>query len=357
MIIQKFQLHYFRNLSEITLEPNQSFNFIIGENGSGKSSLLEGIYLLSYGKSYRNHLNKKIIQYGQTQATAFAQITDFETVHQVGLTKFQNKENQIKIDGKFIGKQSDLAHYLPIQLITPETFEILTDGPQVRRRYIDWGCFHHYPEFSKIWAQTKQLLKQRNALLKSHQKSEMLTYWDTQLVSSTLKLTEYRTQYIEVLKQYLNKTLAIFFPNLEISIDFYPGWNINKSYEDVLQIQSEHDLMIGYTSSGSHKADLRMKIEQINVEDRLSRGQLKLLICALKLAQGEFYAEIYKQPCVYLIDDLPSELDQKNQKILFDYLRTVQAQVFITALEIKMIEPFIQQNDKIFLLKSGIIEN
>lgn len=359
MIIKNFQLHNFRNISELSFNPSTEFNFIIGENGSGKSSLLEGIYLLSHGKAYRNHLNKKVIQYGQSQTTAFAHIVDLKsaTAHQIGLTKFLNQENQIKMDGEKITKQSELAHHLPIQLITPETFAILMDGPQIRRRYIDWGGFHHFPNFTSIWIKTKQLLKQRNALLKAKENPNLLQYWNQQLIEATLKLTEFRAQYVNQLKFYLNKTLTLFFPDWSIEIEFYPGWNENYSYEEVLTKQLDHDLFTGYTSSGAHKADLRLKLDKVAVEDRFSRGQLKLLICTLKLAQGEFYSHFKKQPCIYLIDDLFSELDRKNQKLLFDYLRTLQAQVFITALETHLIEPFSHQNDKIFFIKSGIITN
>lgn len=357
MIIEKFQLYHFRNITELTLTPCSEFNFIIGENGSGKSSLLEGIYLLSHGKAYRNHLIKKIIQYGQIQTTAFAQVTDFKISHQIGLTKYLNKENEIKMDGKQITKQSELAHHLPIQLIAPETFAILMDGPQIRRRYIDWGGFHHFDEFTRIWAQTKQLLKQRNALLKSKQNLNLLPYWDQQLIDATLKLTELRKNYVIQLKSYLDKILALFFPDWTIEIEFYPGWNEQYRYADVLMKQFDHDLLIGYTSSGAHKADLSLKLDKITIEDRLSRGQLKLVMCALKLAQGEFYADCKQQPCIYLMDDLFSELDRKNQEILFGSLRTLKAQVFITALETKWIEPFAQQNDKIFLIKSGTISN
>lgn len=356
MIITQFQLSHFRNLTQLSIAPSADFNFIIGENGSGKSSLLEGIYLLSHGKAYRHHLNKKIIQYHQTQATAFAKITDFKQAHQIGLTKFLNKENQIKIDGKIGGKQTYLAHYLPIQLITPETFSLLTEGPKMRRSYLDWGCFHQFSDFTAIWHQVNRLTKQRNALLKSTNSNALFQYWDSQLIIATDQLTQFRRNYLQELTIYLKKALAVFFPELNIDIDFYAGWNQNKTYEAALLQHFEQDKIVGHTLVGAHKADLKLTVDGVFVEDRFSRGQLKLLMCALKLAQGEFYSAAKNQPCIYLIDDLPSELDQHNQKRLFDYLRPLKAQVFITALEAAAINAFKLEKDKIFLIKSGIID-
>ena len=244
---------------------------------------------------------------------------------------------------------------MPIQLITPEGFDLLTGGPKYRRSFIDWGCFHHYPEFVHLWNNLKRLLKQRNALLKQCDNYNQLLPWDKELTPIAEKISQIRANYSQNIFPEIIHTCQDFLPEYQINCQFYQGWEHSIEYSEILRKQYERDKFINYTSVGPHKADIRLRVDNIPVEDLLSRGQLKLLMCALRLSQGEYYSKQNSQPCVYLIDDFASELDNTKRELLAKRLKLANSQVFITAVSQDQITHMINENDKIFHIKSGII--
>jgi len=147
-------------------------------------------------------------------------------------------------------------------------------------------------------------------------------------------------------------------PELEISVSFHQGWDKNTEYADLLRENFERDRHLGYTFSGPQKAEFRFKANGLPVEDVLSRGQLKLLMCALRLAQGEHLMSQKERPCIFLIDDFASELDESKRALLAERLQQSQSQVFVTAItqeQLKQMQPgkhrtFTVQTGKISLL-------
>lgn len=356
MILSQIKIHHFRNISytELCLSPH--FNFIVGDNGSGKTSLLEAIYMLGHGRAFRHIQSNRIIQHEQSELTLFSQIeSSNQQTRTIGLVKARNNDNRIKIDGDEGFRLTDLAKLLPIQLITPEGFDLLIGGPKYRRAFIDWGCFHHYPEFIHLWNNLKRLFKQRNALLKQSTSYNQLLPWDKALAPIAEKISQIRSEYSQHIFPEIIQTCHDFLPEYLLNCQYYQGWEQNINYSDILHKQYERDRLLNYTSLGPHKADIRLRIDNIPVEDFLSRGQLKLLMCALRLAQGEYYSKQSTQPCVYLIDDFASELDHHKRALLAKRLKMANSQVFITAVSQDQVTHMIDENDKIFHIKSGII--
>lgn len=356
MILSQIKIHHFRNISytELCLSPH--FNFIVGDNGSGKTSLLEAIYMLGHGRAFRHIQSNRIIQHEQSELTLFSQIeSSNQQIRTIGLVKARNNDNRIKIDGDEGFRLTDLAKLLPIQLITPEGFDLLIGGPKYRRAFIDWGCFHHYPEFIHLWNNLKRLFKQRNALLKQSTSYNQLLPWDKELAPIAEKISQIRSEYSQHIFPEIIQTCHDFLPEYLLNCQYYQGWEQNINYSDILHKQYERDKLLNYTSLGPHKADIRLRIDNIPVEDFLSRGQLKLLMCALRLAQGEYYSKQSTQPCVYLIDDFASELDHHKRALLAKRLKMANSQVFITAVSQDQVTHMIDENDKIFHIKSGII--
>ena len=356
MTLSHINIHHFRNIdyAELTLSPY--FNFIVGDNGSGKTSFLEAIYMLGHGRSFRHIQSNRIIQHEYPELVLFSKIeTTNHQIRSIGLAKARNNDNTIKIDGDEGFRLTDLAKLLPIQLITPEGFDLLTGGPKYRRAFIDWGCFHHYPEFVSLWNNIKRLFKQRNALLKQSYNYNQLLPWDKELVPIAKKISQIRADYTQHIFPEIIQTCQAFLPGYQLKCSYYQGWEHNIDYSDLLYRQYERDKLINYTSLGPHKADIKLRIDNIPVEDLLSRGQLKLLMCALRLSQGEYYSKQTKQSCIYLIDDFASELDQNKRNLLAKRLKLAHSQVFITAVSQDQITHLIGENDKIFNIKSGII--
>ncbi|MDF7666554.1 DNA replication/repair protein RecF [Orbaceae bacterium ESL0727] len=361
MTISHINIHHFRNIEHAELSLSPSFNFIIGDNGSGKTSLLEAIYMMGHGRAFRHTQANRIIQHDQPELVLFSKLQSIhQQTHSIGLAKSRTndsktKDNRIKIDGDEGFRLIDLAKLLPIQLITPEGFDLLIGGPKYRRAFIDWGCFHHYPEFIGLWNNARRLLKQRNSLLKQSTNYQQLLPWDKELAPIATQLNAIRADYTAHIFPDIIKTCLDFLPEYQLNCQYYQGWEEEIDYGELLSKQYQRDQFMNYTSQGPHKADIRFRVANVPVEDLLSRGQLKLLMCALRLAQGEYYAQQMKQPCVYLLDDFASELDHNKRDLLAKRLKLTHSQVFITAVNQEQISHMVDENDKIFHIKSGII--
>ncbi|MBK2239886.1 DNA replication/repair protein RecF, partial [Francisella tularensis] len=234
-----------------------------------------------------------------------------------------------------------------IQLINPESFNIINSGAQQRCKVIDWGAFYLDKTFLKIWQQTKFLVKQRNSALKQNYPYSYILSIDKKLCEFAEILDYKRQAYFTKLKPKIYEILSHFNPNLQLDIDYFRGWNLHKSLAQVLEESFNYDNKYKVTNHGPHKADIVLSVSHKPIQDIFSRGQQKLLICALKLAQGEIHNSENDNKCIYLIDDITSELDSIHTLTLFNYLKQLKSQVFITTTEKNKINEFIDTNSYI----------
>ncbi|MDP8078435.1 DNA replication/repair protein RecF [Phocoenobacter skyensis] len=356
MSLSRLIVQNFRNLNTVDLELSHGFNFLVGENGSGKTSLLEAIFYLGHGRSFKSNVSNRIINYASEDFILHGKIEEAKHSWSVGLQKKRQGDTLLKINGEDGNKIADLAHLLPMQIIMPEGLTLLNGGPSYRRAFLDWGLFHLYANFYSYWTNLKRLLKQRNALLGQVNHYQDLHHWDTELVKLAQIVSEMRADYAEMLRPEIEKTCRFFLPELDISVAFYQGWNKEQQYADILAQGFERDKAIGYTMIGPQKADFRFRANGLPVEDVLSRGQLKLLMCALRLAQGEHLVRQKERQCLFLIDDFASELDPNKRELLTHRLRESQSQVFITAITKEQLQYMDWHNnsaDKLFAVKEG----
>ena len=354
MSLQKLIINQFRNIESASLAFNPKINVIIGENGSGKSSLLEAIYFLGLGRSFRTHLTNRVIQYEQPHFTLYSEIKHQERIFSIGLQKTKNGETTLKIDRQVVKTLASLTQYIPMQLITPESYTLLSGSPKNRRSYLDWGVFYHDPLFYNNWSRIKRILKQRNAALKQCNAYKELEVWDNELCLLSEQISAQRADYFAKLQPLIEQTIADFLPEFTIKSTFFCGWdNNNKPLAQYLSDNFLRDKQLGYTSIGPQKADLKLKINNLPVGDVLSRGQLKLLVYALRLAQGLFLNAVDHKQCVFLIDDLTSELDRSKQTILAKHIIKSDAQVFISAISLNSIENLFTQERTLFHVKQG----
>jgi len=356
MPLQKLIINQFRNIESATLTFNPKINLIVGENGSGKSSLLEAIYFLGLGRSFRTHLTSRVIQHEQNHFTLYSEMNNQDNTLPIGLQKFKNGDTTLKINRQIVKKLSSLTQYLPIQLITPESYTLLSGSPKNRRAYLDWGVFYHDPVFYSNWSRIKRILKQRNAALKQCNAYKELQVWDNELCLLSEQISAQRANYFTKLQPLIEKTIADFLPEFTIKSQFFCGWDKNnKPLAQYLADNFQRDKQLGYTSIGPQKADLKIKINNLPVDDVLSRGQLKLLVYALRLAQGLFLNAIDNKQCVFLIDDFSSELDRSKQVILAKHIIESDAQVFISAISTNSIENLFTQKCTLFHMEQGKI--
>lgn len=335
MAIEALMLQGLRNLAQVSITPSSGVNLIYGLNGSGKTSLLESIYYLAYCKSFRTHKHKNLIQHEQPQFTAFCKLSAGRHHHQLGIERTVKGERRIKLNGEWMQSAAELAQLLPVQLLDPSMLKLLEGSPQLRREYLDWGVFHVEHDFISLWRQFKKAHQTRNALLRSggNCSEAERSIWHTSLSHLADQLNVMRQEYIKRLKPCFDKYIEQLNPNLNVTMSFYQGWSKDRNYLDVLNESWESDLKQGFTQLGPQRADLRLKVNNQPAIEVLSRGQQKMVVCALKLAQAEIYQQQSSSPCIFLVDDLSAELDINHRKALCTLLESLKCQVFVTAVE------------------------
>ncbi|PWC19523.1 DNA replication/repair protein RecF [Brenneria corticis] len=355
MALTRLLIKDFRNIEAADLALAPGFNFLVGANGSGKTSVLEAIYTLGHGRAFRSVQAARVIRHEQPEFVLHGRIGGIESERSVGLSKNRLGDGKVRIDGSDGHKVAELAQLLPIQLITPEGFTLLNGGPKYRRAFLDWGCFHNEPGFFSAWSNMKRLLRQRNAALRQVERYGQLRAWDQELVPLAERISEWRGQYSAAIAGDIAATCSQFLPEFALGFAFQRGWDKESDYAELLERQFERDRMLGYTALGPHKADFRIRASGVAVEDMLSRGQLKLLMCALRLAQGEFLTRQNGLRCLYLIDDFASELDSTRRRLLAERLKATHAQVFVSAVSAEQIADMVGENGKMFRVEQGKI--
>jgi len=362
MSISRLSVTNLRNISSVELLPCPAVNLIIGANGSGKTSLLEAIYLLGRARSFKTNKSNVFIRQGENQSTVFGQVNTLADLPpvSVGVSKTVDGNHQIKVAGSVLSSAATLLELLPIQLIEPDTFKLLSAGPSYRRQFVDWGVFHVEHAFFDGWQRLNRCLKQRNRLLRRGKiERSVLAVWDQEFLKYAESITNQRSVYIEQLKPFFYKVLSDLAANdLEgIEFEFYRGWSLKASLEQTLAANVETDLKRGFTQAGPQRADLRVRYLNQNASDVLSRGQQKLVICALKIAQGYLFSQYTGRTCIYLLDDLAAELDEVYRERLCDLLSTLDCQLFITSVDEQLFSKSWPSMDvKVFHVKQGELE-
>ena len=334
--IRRLDILRVRNLSEVLIRPAKSVNIISGNNGSGKTSLLEAIYMLGLGRSFRSQKLEPVIETDAQECIIFSELEDGVTI---GLSKSRNKGHVLKLVGERQKSWVQTARQLPMQIINSDSFLLLEGSPKIRRRFLDWGVFHVEHEFALAWRKATKCLTQRNLLLKQRKvDTSQLNAWDAEFAAQGELVDEFRRRYVE---QFL-PTLKVALPRLidlpSLSIEYERGWDTKVSLRAALASNLDRDIKYGATQLGPHRADLSIKIGRHNASEVLSRGQQKLLVSAMKIAQSQLLFSLTKEKGLYLIDDLPSELDANNRILICRLLEELGCQIFITCVDAAELE-------------------
>lgn len=333
MILKRFSLQNFRNISYSAFNLSPGLNVFYGKNASGKTSILESIYYLNTGRSFRSKQTNEVIKNGNTSFALNAIIAD-NFNHQIGIQKNLSGETRLKLDGDIVSSFAQLNKSIPIQLMTPHGFHFLETGPEEKRRYIDWGVFHVEPTFLNAWRHYKKALKHRNVLLKNP-RCELFEVesWEEELNKVAGPITQMRQQYCNNLFPVISIIAKELLQIKNIEMKFIPGWDTDSSYLENLQSNRKKDRIIGFTQAGPHKSNMLIYIDSKPAHETLSRGQQKLFICALTTAQGSLLKSKQSISSLFLIDDIISELDQLNRDKALNLLGSLDMQVIASCVD------------------------
>lgn len=342
-MLSRLDIHQVRNLASVQVDGPARINILSGPNGSGKTSVLEAIHLLGMARSFRGTRTRSLVGHGADRCTVFGRVlTAGGHSSSLGVERMVSGDVSIKVDGQVVRSAAVLASNLPLQVMNTGSFDLLSGAPAARRQYLDWGVFHVEHRFLAEWQRYQRCLKQRNALLRRGKLGVSdMDVWTRDLVSAGEAISGFRNRYFEQLSDRFHEVAERLVPGLEgLALRFRPGWDQKHSLGEALEASREADLEHGYTHVGPQRADIRVLSGAHPAGDTLSRGQQKLVVCALKLAQGRMMREGKAGECIYLVDDLPAELDRPHTRLVCRELASLGAQVFITCIDASELADF-----------------
>ena len=361
--IQRLIISNVRILHQVCLEDLATINLLFGANGSGKTSVLEAIHCLSVAKSFRSHKLNPLINHDADSCTVFAEIyTDGVGIKTAGVARYRHRvpNVEIKLAGEKLHSVAQLTRHFPLQIINADSYDLLEGAPAIRRRFLDWGVFHVEHSFYSLWQKAHRCVKQRNRLLRlgSNKYSELeLATWTDALVQASEALDRQRQQYFNQLIPAFQSCLSHLIKLEGIELTYHRGWDKKRTLAEVLSSQSVTEKAQGHTLSGPHRADWHCRYQGIDAAEVLSRGQQKLVVCALQLTQGQLLAKLTGKRCIFLIDDLAAELDAQHRQTLCELLAQLNTQVFITCIDHNDLTDCWPQTDlKLFHVEHGRVK-
>ncbi|MFZ4704146.1 MAG: DNA replication/repair protein RecF, partial [Candidatus Methylumidiphilus sp.] len=316
---------------------------------------LEAIHILGRARSFRSTQAGQVIRFLQDDLLVTGKTSDGDGANPISIgVRLGRRKREIALGGNRLETSAELIRAFPVLLIQPSSSALLDGAPKARRQFLDWGAFHLDPSFLDHWRGYARALSQRNALLRSGT-SRGIEIWNHELVRYGTIVDCARFGYVECLRPFFNAAASHFLGHSALDIDPVSGWDKAKPLDEVLRLDLPQDLRDGFTHSGPHKGDFQVKADGRSAKNYLSRGQMKLLVFALLLAQSHLLeASIGTKGCV-LIDDLASELDSENRSKLLGFLRQRQAQFFITATDSRLLELAGEGEAAIFQVENGLI--
>ena len=330
MTLVRIEVEGFRNLQRQVLSFESGVNLFWGDNGSGKTSLLEAIYFLARGRSFKRARSDQLIQNGCQSLTLAARIEASGQVVRLAMQRTAGR-TRVRLAGREIWSLSEIAWLLPIHLINTESQRVFGGAPQERRSLIDWGLFHVEQGYQEHWRRFQRALKQRNAAIQSGD-PVLAKAWEANLVAAGEAVDDSRRRYLDALSPYWRYLADDWLPGAQMHWEFHSGWPQRGGLRMALSEARAREMERGHTLHGPHRSDLRFRARGVDAAQHLSGGQQKLAAIAFRLAQAELTGKRGVQRPIILFDDLGAELDAGSRGQVLERLQGIDAQIFLTAL-------------------------
>lgn len=336
--------------AELSLHPGR--NLIWGGNGSGKTSLLEGIFLLGRGRSFRTRNSERLVRHGQERLVVFGRAESSAPdssglVHAVGVEVDRREGTRARVDAATVGSLADLSRVFPVQVIDPEIHKLIEEGGRRRRRWLDWAVFHVEPQFADWWVRYGRALRQRNAALRNRGGTKP---WDVEVAGLGEKISAARAAVLEQMQPYWREVITgLDCPAGELQ--YFRGWGAQYSLTEALEASRGRDEARGLTHAGPHRADVVIRVGGKLAREVLSRGQQKLMAVALTLAQLRLLKAVSGTTPTLLLDDPAAELDSEHLGHFVRQIAPLGCQMIITSLHAET--PAFGAPDRVFHVEQG----
>ncbi len=355
-IIDRLYFKNYRNLEETTMEFCPGINIIYGNNGMGKTNILETIFLCSTGRSHRTHKISNLINFEKQSAGIVLYKKNGTYTDKINISLKENEKKGISVNGIALRKTSELFGNLKAVMFSPEDMGLINDGPNLRRRFMDMELCQLSPVYCHNLEQYFKVLKQRNNLLKSGENiRETLFVWDSQLTEYGCKIIKTRKKFIEDIAPICRdfyKRLTGGRESLETS---YKPESDERDFAERLKRSLDRDLYYKNTNNGPHRDDIIFKINGSEVRAFGSQGQKKSAVLALKLSEVQILKNETGEMPVLLLDDVLSELDRGRQEFILNNLKDMQIILTCTGTEGLLSLPEGSLKRRIFFVNFGKI--
>ena len=374
MRIKSLKLLYFRNYLSMNIDVHPSLNVLVGNNANGKTNIIESIFCLALGRSYRTKSDSECIMFGET-ATAMSCVVNKNDKNLDIMLGISNKGKSAKIAGVKKTKLTDFVGELNVVLFSPEDLQLVKGSPSLRREFINREFYQFSRIYHKYYLMYQHLLKQRNSYLKDMRKNpkdEMsLAYLETltsQLAKVAIYITKERVSFVQDISELTYKNMmnisngqeslkirykSSVLESLNIADVTDEGFT-EKNLTKVMMKKSFDDIMRGSTKIGPHQDDLEFYINDLDAKMYASQGQQRSIVLSLKLAEINYLKSKTGTYPVLLLDDVLSELDKNRQLKLLDAINE-NVQTFITTPSISDIKEDLLKKAKVFKIENGNI--
>lgn len=333
MFINKLKIYNFRNILNKEYRFNNKINIFYGKNGVGKTSILEAINYLSSGKSFRKGNYKNLINYKAKDLTVYLQCMINNNLNTLSVNKNVNGIWTGKINQKKTKKLVNITNIFPVVSIDPEVYSLIDFGPIYRRNYLDWLVFHVKHDYIILWKKVYKCIKQLNILYKDKASVKELQTWERSFINYSKELNSIRKETFNEVRSNIIE-LSFYMQNDigDLSVEFKQGWPTRNSLEEQIKIDRSKNLLYGKLTNGPHKMDIKIKTNNLQASQILSRGQKKILSMAFYMAYIKFLnsKDIFPILC---LDDFDAELDSDKLIKAADFFKQQKTQIFITSVQ------------------------
>lgn len=328
-MLASIEIQDFRCIERATLDLDTRGTGIVGRNASGKTSLLEAIFFLAHGRSFRIATRSRLVRRGCDSFRVIARLADGDRTN-VASAEHDRGSTHIRFAGSQAGF-AEIAEIFPVQVIDPGVHRLIDEGSTRRRRLLDWGVFHVKQDFLREWRRYQRALAQRNAALRDNLEDRLVDAWDEELLNAAAHLDTARSQYVTTLASHF-VVIAEELLGEKVALEYRRGWSDEMTLAASLEQARRRDRRHATTTVGPHRADLTIKMDGILARDRVSRGQQKLLAAALILAQIWSTHKQGSSTACLLLDDPAAELDVDKLGKLLRAIQKTPAQLVVSSL-------------------------